>query len=204
MEAQKKIEILFCIELTSPPTQTNTHTNTQTLMTTLTNEQTVAFLAKEYGFKKSEALKKLNKTNKPKRAATGYNLFVADERPRVKASNPDDSTQELMKKVAVAWKALEPEEREEWNAEAAALAADTSDSDPEAAVAAPAKKKAKKTDKPKRAPTGYNLFVAEQRSVIAAENPEDTTQEVMKKVGAAWKALEDEGRADYNAQAKRA
>ncbi len=63
---------------------------------------------------KKQAEKKEKKEKKP-RAKTGYNLFVADERPRIKKANPDDSTQELMKKVGAAWKALEEEKRAEWN-----------------------------------------------------------------------------------------
>ena len=161
-------------------------------MSTYTTEQTVAILAKEFGFKKSDGLKTLKKNDKPKRAATGYNLFVADERPRLKVANPDDSTQDLMKKIGAAWQALEPQERAEWNAEAKAAKDSSDDERPAAAAAA----------KPKRAPTGYNLFVADQRSVIADANPDDSTQEIMKKVGAAWKALEQEQREEWNTLAK--
>ena len=171
-------------------------------MSSITIEQAVTILSKEYGFKKSEALKKLQKSDKPKRAATGYNLFVADERPRIKTANPDDSTQDLMRKVGAAWKALEDEERQEWNSEAlAAKSPDLSDAEMEAAPASP---KAKKAKKAKRAPTGYNLFVAAQRSKIAGANPDDSTQNIMKKVGAAWKALDEEDREEWNEEAKRA
>ena len=165
----------------------------------MTIEQTVAILAKEYGFKKSDALKKLKKGDKPKRAKTGYNLFVADERHRIAVANPDDSTQEIMKKVGAAWKALEEAEREEWNNEARIAKTPDASSDEEMEVE---EKKEKKEKKP-RAKTGYNLFVADERPRIKKANPDDSTQELMKKVGAAWKALEEEKRAEWNESAKR-
>ena len=116
-------------------------------MSTMTIEQTVAILAKEYGFKKSDALKKLKKGDKPKRAKTGYNLFVADERHRIAVANPDDSTQEIMKKVGAAWKALEEAEREEWNNEARIAKTPDASSDEEMEVEEKKEKKEKKMNK---------------------------------------------------------
>jgi hypothetical protein len=84
--------------------------------------------AKAKAAKKAEReAKKEAKEAKPKRAKTGYLLFCDYLRPEVKAAlaglleegekvKPTDTVREL----AAQWKGLSQEERDEWNAKAAA------------------------------------------------------------------------------------
>ena len=73
-----------------------------------------------------------------------------------------------------------------------------------------AKKEAKsKTDKPKRAKTGYLLYAdevrAEVKAELLAELSEDDKlkpQDVVKAIAARWKAEEEDVRAEWNAKAK--
>ena len=58
------------------------------------------------------------------------------------------------------------------------------------------KEKKEKSDdeepKKKREPTAYNLFVKEQMPLIKEEFPELSRQDLMRKVGEAWKASKGE------------
>ena len=73
-----------------------------------------------------------------------------------------------------------------------------------------AKKEAKsKTDKPKRAKTGYLLYAdevrAEVKAELLAELSEDEKlkpQDVVKAIAARWKAEDEDVRAEWNAKAK--
>ena len=60
----------------------------------------------------------------------------------------------------------------------------------------PKKAKKEKSDdeepKKKREPTAYNLFVKEQMPLIKEEFPELSRQDLMRKVGEAWKAATKE------------
>ena len=59
----------------------------------------------------------------------------------------------------------------------------------------PKKEKKEKSDdeepKKKREPTAYNLFVKEQMPLIKEEFPELSRQDLMRKVGEAWKASKE-------------
>jgi hypothetical protein len=71
--------------------------------------------------------KKEAKEAKPKRAPTGYLLFCADIRPEVKAALEKEleegekvSPTRTVKELAAQWRELTQEDRDEWNAKAAA------------------------------------------------------------------------------------
>lgn len=72
------------------------------------------------------------------------------------------------------------------------------------AAAEKAKDKAaqKKADKPKRGPTGYFLFMQENREAVKAKNPDAKITEISSKIGEMWRALTDKKRAEWNAKAK--
>jgi hypothetical protein len=57
------------------------------------------------------------------------------------------------------------------------------------------RKRAKKeegSEKKKREPTAYNLFVKETMSVVKEENPEMSRQDLMREVGRMWKEKKEE------------
>jgi hypothetical protein len=48
------------------------------------------------------------------------------------------------------------------------------------------------SEKKKREPTAYNLFVKETMSVVKEENPEMSRQDLMREVGRMWKEKKEE------------
>lgn len=62
---------------------------------------------------------------KPKRARSGYNLFLVETRPRVVSSNASMTPQEAMRQVGAAWKDLTPQEKTGYNERAKAEASST-------------------------------------------------------------------------------
>ena len=89
---------------------------------------------KEPKAKKEKKPKKEKDPSKPKRAATGYLLFSAEIRPEIReeltvALDEDEKLkpQAVVQAIAVRWKALEPHEKEEWNAKAKELASSNSE-----------------------------------------------------------------------------
>jgi hypothetical protein len=85
---------------------------------------------------KKLARTKASKTDKPKRGKTGYLLFSASEREDVQLDLGQEldedaklAPQVVVKELAKRWKALEQEEREAWNSQAAALMMEELDDD---------------------------------------------------------------------------
>lgn len=82
---------------------------------------------KEPKGEKKEKEPKKNKDGSPKkkRGTTGYLLFAKETRPLAKNDittdeNPSPKPTEVVTEIAKRWKALEDEEREEWNEKAKA------------------------------------------------------------------------------------
>lgn len=57
-----------------------------------------------------------------------------------------------------------------------------------------------KSDKPKRPLSGYMKFAKETRPGIVTENPDLSFGEVGKELGARWRALSDEEKAEWKAK----
>ncbi len=51
-------------------------------------------------------------------SVSGYNVFCKEQRDAVKARNPELSASEILAALGAEWKALEKDEKEEWNAKA--------------------------------------------------------------------------------------
>lgn len=62
--------------------------------------------------------KKVVDPNKPKRPLTGYQIFMAEQNPKLKQANPEDSAAVIMAKVARAWTALTAEQKATYNKKA--------------------------------------------------------------------------------------
>ena len=132
--------------------------------------------AQEVAKRKAEReAKKAKKAAKPKRADTGYIMFCKSIRPEISEGL---NAKQIISKGAEMWKALEQETRDDWNLKAKQLKTyDITEEDTD-----------HKPKKPKRSPTGYQLFASSIRSQIIAEHIHDPKL-VMKAQGARWKAL---------------
>ena len=78
---------------------------------------------------KKEKAVKTDGEPKKKRAVTGYLMFASAMRPEVKVEliengNESPKPTEVITEVAKRWKALDDEERDEWNAKAKAMVDD--------------------------------------------------------------------------------
>lgn len=124
----------------------------------------------------SKKIKKSNKavkTEKKKRGATGYSLFIGMQMKKIREENPTMDGKEVMAEAMKYWSSLTPEEKEKYTKEAKAAKATTEsenskitiESEPasesanddeveqpvvEEAKPKKASKKAEKTDKPKK------------------------------------------------------
>jgi len=65
------------------------------------------------------------------------------------------------------------------------------------------KKKEKKERKPRK-PSGYILYGSDQRPNIKKESPDMKAPDVMRAIGAGWKALTEEERGEWNTKAANA
>ena len=164
---------------------------------------------------------------KTKRGTNGYILFSKEERPSAKAHLESElgegeklTPQATITELGARWKALSEEERAVWNAKAkevnsaatsAASSANVSDDEAEVETKKEVKKEAKKEAAPKekKKPNGYLSWASENRAAIKAElkakladDEKVTGPQFMAAVAAAWKALPEEERAEWNEKAK--
>ena len=122
---------------------------------------------------------------------SGYNLFMREKMADLKEQNV--ASNERMGKVSGMWKELGDEGKQEWKDKAASV------TPPTVTMAAGTKtNKAKKTG-PKKL-SGYQFFVKEKMP----EMKEDTSiesKERMGKIGAAWKALNEDEQQSFKDKA---
>merc|ERR1712146_760980 len=57
-------------------------------------------------------------------------------------------------------------------------------------------------NKPKRAPTSYNLYMKERRVKIAEKHPDMKSTEVIAQIGKEWREMSDEKKAPYIKRSK--
>ena len=157
-----------------------------------------------------EALEELTAkftAGKPKRAKTGYNLFIAEHMKESKAEKPDLKSVDHMKLACAAWKDLADDEQEKYREMARGLVANgaTSDTDtvtsvplvpleteeteePEDEVSVPVKKAKAKVTKAKA-----TVIPLETEETVETEETETVQKPVRKaKKGKAKKVVDDE------------
>ena len=123
------------------------------------------------------------------RRVTGYNLFMRATMATLKEEGV--ASGERLKEVGARWKLLDEAGKAEWNAQAKADA-------PVAMAGAPVP--ASRAPAGARRPTGYNLFMKATMATLKEEGM--AAGERLKEVGARWKALDEAGKAEWNALAK--
>ena len=131
------------------------------------------------------------KTEKPKRAPTAFNLFVKEKIGELRAAEPGLAQKEYMSKAAAAWN-----EYKEANGMPASKP--KAPKDPNAPKRPRKNSKAAKAEiaakagniileKPKRAPTAYNLFIKDKMAELRAAEPGLQAKEYMSKAAAAYR-----------------
>lgn len=161
---------------------------------------------------KAKKGKKKKDPNKPKAARSAYIYFTEAKRKELKVTQPEAKTTEIMKMCGELWQKCSEEDRVQYQTLATAdkernlkemeCYTPPSDDDDEEPVK---KKKAKKDpNAPKKPTSSYFLFGAAVREQIKKDNPEAAKKvtEISKLIGAAWKIIEPEEKAKYEAQFK--
>ncbi|KAI5191161.1 hypothetical protein NECID01_1330 [Nematocida sp. AWRm77] len=160
--------------------------------------------------------KKIRGQNEPKKPITEYFMFLNDERKNIPKNL---SVKEQTAILSAKWKELAPERKEGYSrAYAEALSvykgemAKYKETD-EYRVIMEQKKDAKKEEAKKngkvktvRKPTGYNLFVKEERAKLVKENPDNVPnlKEISQVISKKWQSLTDDAKEEYKAKAKEA
>jgi len=125
------------------------------------------------------------------RPKSAYNMYVHHHFQLNKEKNKDSNSQEIMSAVSKQWASLSDEDKAVYIKMADEANANTDFT----AVKKPVKNAGAK----RRRITGYNLFYRENKDEIKYARTEGVS--TMKAVGAAWHALTDAGRTDYNTRA---
>jgi len=154
--------------------------------------------------------------NAPKRPSTAYFLFLADQRPQIKAANPSFGLAEVGKACGAAWAKLSPAKKQAYSDAAAKQKAKydvanakykATDSYSKWLEGKLEHKKAQKSqekrnqlkamlkNKPARPLSGYMRFVAAKRSQF-----DGSVGEVAAKCGKAWGEASDAEKGRFNRQ----
>lgn len=128
---------------------------------------------------------------KTTRRKTGYNVFVSSKFNESKTNGDNREPQERMAEFSKEWKNLSKEEKAPYEEEAAASNKQSGAETTKSVTSGTTKK---------RGLSGYNLFYRESKDQIKAEL--EPNENLMKHVGAAWRALTTEEQLDWNTRAK--
>ena len=125
--------------------------------------------------KKATTAKKSVKKDKLKKPLNPYFQFIRDERPGVKAKNPDASIGEIAKILGKLWKDLPEDKKQKYKDKAA------KDLQKHITIKAKIEK-----ERPKRKPSKYNLFMKAELAKIKKANPAIEHKKAFSKAAANW------------------
>jgi hypothetical protein len=140
---------------------------------------------------------------KPKRRTSAYMFFCKENRPIVKAENPDFDNKAVTKELSTQWKNI----KEELEGQKYFDMAENQEFEEDPSKPKKSKKTGpkKKKDGPKKAKTAYMFFAKEERSNVKAENPDLDCKELTKHIAQLWKNLKSSDKEKlkyYNAKSK--
>ena len=166
--------------------------------------------------------KKKKDPNAPKRNMSAYLIFSVHIRPSVKEENPEASFGDISRITSAKYKALDANERKEFNEKAAAdkaryqhekedydsnntFAADDDDDDDDddndnddGNVKKTKKRRKKDPNAPSRGRTAYTLFSMHIRPIVKEENPGAALSDVTRIIRARFKALDANERKEWD------
>jgi len=160
----------------------------------------------------------------PKRPLTSYMCYVKAKRADFSAKYPNMKFGDLSKKIASEWKALEPDEKKQYEddnlkdkkryeeemknykkPESESEESDGDSEEDEKKKKKPPKKKAKVVDPnaPKKNLNAYMYYTKENRDKVKAEKTDLKPSDVSKELGARWKKLKPEEKKPYEEMAQK-
>jgi len=173
---------------------------------------------------KKSSVKLPKDVNRPKKPKTSYFIFAASVRAQILTEQPNLSTTDIAKVIGPKWKALTDVERQPFLDEAKALKTtynfklEAYKQTPQFAEyelkaknwkvmndpAMPTVKlprKPKDVKCPKKSATSYFLFSREVRAEVTQQNPGKSTTDIAKLIGARWKNVSEEKKAELTKRA---
>jgi len=141
----------------------------------------------------------------PKRFKSAFIIFSAERHKQIKKKLEDEGrpekTTDIAKLVSEAWKALVPEDREEWELKAEV---DRARYEEEKAnykgpwkIPAHNKRSTKDPSAPKRPMSAFLAYSNSRRAGLKRKNPKATNSDLSKMLSKSWKELIPEDRAKY-------
>jgi hypothetical protein len=130
----------------------------------------------------SKGGKPMKDPNAPKRPLSTYFLFSQDERPKVKAVNPDYSITEVAKELGRRWAVIDPAVKAQYEQRYQ----ESRKPYEEAMAEYKPQKKKKDPNAPKQALSAYFIFSSEERQKVKAIHPAYSICEVAKELGRRW------------------
>lgn len=124
---------------------------------------------------------------KPPKPINSYSLFVKQTYPKFKAQYPEEKLTEITKRVVKEWDALGEQGKETFRKQA----------QPYLDVYRQ-KKEEYEAKRPKKALTGYNVFVRENYPVLKAKETSLTANELFAALAKQWRSLSDQEKASFN------
>ena len=149
--------------------------------------------------KKSEKVKKVKIPGAPSNPNNAFMIYCQEKRAEYKEDHPEATTGEITKMIAEQWNEErdgETEVYEDYTQKLKDAKQAYKDFLEENGIEEEEKTK---SDKPKRAPSAYNLFMKEQQPIVKEENPEAKQKEIMQIIGEKWSELSAEEKAEYKA-----
>ena len=160
------------------------------------------------------------KPEKPKRATTGFFVFVAERRAGMAEAHPEMSVTDVGKQLGVEWKALPEEVRAKYEATAAedrvraaaakdawTVAMEAWEKERQALLirlgtaeekrAALIEQHEARKPVPVRTNTAYMCYSITMRAAISQANADMSTTQVTQEIGKAWNAMDDAGKAPF-------
>mmetsp|Transcript_17041 Transcript_17041/g.40155 ORF Transcript_17041/g.40155 Transcript_17041/m.40155 type:complete len:809 (+) Transcript_17041:83-2509(+) len=153
--------------------------------------------------------KKTKDPNAPKKPQSAYIFYSTKTRSKIKEENPDASFGDIARLISERYKSLSDEQKKKWEDMAAKDKAryktemasyeppDDSDDNSDEETKPKAKKAKKDPNAPKRGKSAYMYFTDEKRSEIKEAHPDASFGEIGKLLGAAWKKLNTDEKAEF-------
>ena len=149
--------------------------------------------------KKSEKVKKTKIPGAPSNPNNAFMIYCQEKRAEYKEDHPEATTGEITKMIAAQWNEERDGETDVYEEYTQKL------KDSKEAYKAfleengIEEEEKPKSDKPKRAPSAYNLFMKEQQPIVKEENPDAKQKEIMQIIGEKWSELSAGEKAEYKA-----
>jgi uncharacterized protein (DUF736 family) len=140
--------------------------------------------------------------NAEKKEKTGYLIFASEKSAEMRRQYPSAKPAELLTRIGAAWKALSDEEKAEYDAMSPIRSPNRSPvRSPPRVPNAPRVPRVRPVNAEKKEKTGYFIFASEKSAEMRKKHPSAKPAELSTRIGAAWKALSAEEKAEYYSMA---